>query len=151
MREAIIAVLVLAAGPTQAAPVDDVQALAWMAGSWIHEANGTTVRETWLAPIGGAMAGAAQTNRPGKRPSLEFTSITAEPAGATFTARVGSQPPTPFMLKPGPPGEAVFENLAHDFPHRVIYRRCGEDLCARVEGTLNGKLEGEDWRYRRVR
>jgi hypothetical protein len=128
----------------------DVAKLGWLAGSWISEANGVVVRETWLAPRDGAMAGAAQTNAPGRRPSIEFTRITAEPAGATYTALVGDQPPTAFVMKPGPDGEAVFENLAHDFPQRVIYRRCGQDLCARIEGVVKGKLEGRDWRYRRA-
>ncbi|HEY8573183.1 DUF6265 family protein [Phenylobacterium sp.] len=129
----------------------EVAKLEWMAGSWVSERDGVVVRETWLAPRDGAMAGAAQTNQPGRKPSIEFTRITAEPAGVTFTAIVGSQPPTPFVLKPGADGEAVFENLAHDFPQRVIYRRCGADLCARVEGQVKGKLQGDEWRYTRIK
>ncbi len=74
----------------------DVAKLDWMAGAWVHEKDGVVTRETWLAPRDGVMAGAAQTNRPGRKPSIEYTRITAEPAGATFTALVGSQPPTPF-------------------------------------------------------
>jgi hypothetical protein len=54
------------------------------------------------------------------------------------------------VLKPGKPGQAVFENLAHDFPQRVIYRRCDADLCARIEGTVGGQVQGIDWRYRRL-
>jgi hypothetical protein len=122
-----------------------------MAGSWIEEKDGVTTREVWLAPMGGAMAGATQTNRPGRRPTVEHAKITAEPGGLTYTALVGGQPPTPFLLRPGPEGEATFENSAHDFPQRVIYRRCGDDLCARIEGTIGGKLHGQDWRYRRMK
>ena len=77
--------------------------------------------------------------------------ITAEPAGVTFTAIVGAQPPTAFVMRAGPDGEAVFENLAHDFPQRVIYRRCGADLCARVEGQVKGRTEAQEWRYTRIR
>jgi hypothetical protein len=76
--------------------------------------------------------------------------ITVEPAGVTFTATVPGQPPTAFVLRPGPPGEATFENLAHDFPQRVIYRRCGEDLCARIEGQVAGRLQSQDWRFLRT-
>ncbi|MCR5877860.1 DUF6265 family protein [Phenylobacterium sp. J367] len=129
----------------------DVAKLDWLAGTWVSEQEGKLVRETWLAPKDGAMAGVGQTNRPGRKAFIEFTRITAEPAGATFTAFFEGQPPVAFVLKPGPDGEATFENLAHDFPQRVIYRRCGADLCSRVEGTVKGKLEAEDWRYRRER
>jgi hypothetical protein len=150
-RLAIVAAVVALAGPARAAPIDDVQALAWLAGSWIQRSENLTVRETWLAPLDGAMSGASQINRTGRKPSTEFMTITAEPAGATFTARVGSQPPTLFVLKSRGDDEATFENLTHDFPQRVIYRRCGPDLCARIEGTVNGKPQSQDWRYRRER
>ena len=43
-----------------------------------------------------------------------------------------------------------FENKAHDFPQRVIYRRCGAQLCARIEGVIGGKPQGEEWRYSRA-
>lgn len=129
----------------------EVAKLEWMAGAWIQEKDGAVVRETWLAPLDGAMAGVGQTTRPGRKAFIEFATITAEPAGATFTATLPGQPPTPFVLIPGGDGEAVFENRAHDFPQRVIYRRCGEDLCARIEGTIRGKPESEEWRYRRAR
>lgn len=150
-RLAIVAAIAALAGPASAAPIDDVQALGWLAGSWIQRSENLTVRETWLAPLDGAMSGASQTNRTGRKPSTEFMTITAEPAGATFTARVGSQPPTLFVLKSRGDDEATFENLAHDFPQRVIYRRCGQDLCARIEGVVNGKPQSQEWRYRRER
>jgi hypothetical protein len=76
--------------------------------------------------------------------------ITSEAAGVTFTAIVDGQSPTPFVLLPGEPGVAVFENKTHDFPQRVIYHRCEAELCARVEGTIGGKLKFEEWRYRHV-
>ncbi len=146
--------LLLLAGPSVArepatAAVDD---LSWMAGAWTQtDERGVTTRETWLAPLNGAMAGVGQTTRPGGRTSFEFMSITTEAAGPTFTARIEGQTPTPFVLKPGEPGVAVFENLDHDFPQRVIYRRCGEDLCGRIEGVVAGQARSVDWRYERLK
>ena len=122
-----------------------------MAGAWVQEADGVTTRETRLAPLGGAMGGVGQTNRPDGKTSFDFMSITTEAAGLTFTARIEGQSPTPFVLKAGRADEAVFENLAHDFPQRIIYRQCGEDLCGRIEGVMDGQAQGFDWRYRRVR
>lgn len=143
------AALLLAASHAVAGPA--ASDLAWMAGVWIQEEGGVTTRETWLAPLGGAMGGVGQTTRPDGKTSFEFMSITTEAAGPTFTARIEGQTPTPFVLKPGEPGVAVFENLAHDFPQRVIYRQCGEDLCGRIEGVVDGQLQAVDWRYRRVK
>ena len=123
--------------------------LSWIAGAWISK-EGDTVEELWLAPDHGVMSGTARTVTAEGKVTVEFMKITTEPAGVTFTAIVGNQPPTPFILLPGEPGVAVFENKAHDFPQRVTYRRCEEDLCARIEGDINGKLEFEEWRYRRA-
>lgn len=141
---ALIATPALSAGP---APD-----LSWLAGSWTYQAGGKTVSETWSRPVGGAMGGVGQTTGAGKPARFEFMTITPEAAGPTFTAYVDGQPATPFVMKPGgPAGEAVFENLQHDFPQRVIYRQCGEDLCARIEGLMDGKLQGMEWRYSRVK
>jgi len=151
MRIALALIALAASTAAAAAPADDVAKLSWMAGSWGQEKDGVTVRETWLAPLGGAMTGAGQTNAPGRKPFIQYYRITAEPAGATFTAILPGQPPTPFVLLPGKDGEATFENKAHDFPQRVGFRRCGEDLCARIEGVLKGRIEAEEWRYSRLR
>jgi len=141
----------LAAVAVMADAASDVARLSWMAGTWTQETNGVVVRETWLAPKDGVMGGVGQTNRPGRKPFVEHVKISAEPAGATFTAMLPGQPPTAFVLLPGKDGEAVFENKAHDFPQRVFYRRCGEDLCAGIEGLVKGELKREEWRYTRVR
>jgi hypothetical protein len=138
----------LAAAAVAGGGVND---LGWLAGSWAQSKDGKTVREMWLPPQEGAMAGVTLTPRPGKPAVAEFAKITLEPAGVTYTAIVGRRPPTPFVLKSAGPGEVVFENLAHDFPQRVFYRRCGRDLCAGIEGQVKGRLEREEWRYRRAR
>ena len=151
MRTALALIVLTAASTAQAAPADDVAKLTWMAGSWTQQKDGATVRETWLAPLGGAMGGSGQTNAPGKKPFVENMKITAEAAGATFSYMAPGQPPTPFVLIASKDGEAVFENKANDFPQRVIYRRCGADLCARIEGIVKGKLEFQEWRYTRLK
>jgi hypothetical protein len=134
-----------------AAVAADVGKLDWLAGTWVQKKPGVLVREMWLPPRDGAMAGVTLTTRPGKPPIAEYAKITVEPEGVTFTAVVGRQPPTPFVMLPGKDGEAVFENKAHDFPQRVFYRRCGADLCAGIEGVANGKPEREEWRYVRAK
>jgi hypothetical protein len=151
MRIAIALIALATATPVLAAPADDVAKLSWMAGTWTQQKDGATVRETWLAPLGGAMGGAGQTNAPGKPAFVENMKITAEKAGATFTYLPPGQTPVPFVLISAKDGEATFENRANDFPQRVTYRRCGADLCARIEGAVQGKLQFEEWHYTRAK
>jgi hypothetical protein len=143
-----IAAMLLAA--PAAATTPSLSELSWLIGTWQEERNGVVARETWLAPLGGVMAGVGITSRPQKATVLEFTRITVEPAGLTFTASPVGQATTAFTHISSGPSKVVFENKNHDFPQRVIYERCGEDLCARIEGTVDGKLTGQNWRYRRV-
>nr|WP_199157797.1 DUF6265 family protein [Pedobacter sp. ASV2] len=44
----------------------------------------------------------------------------------------------------------VFENLAHDFPQRIIYQNQGKDsLLAWIEGTKNGQSRKAEFKYKR--
>ncbi|MBM3512099.1 MAG: hypothetical protein FJX59_00110 [Alphaproteobacteria bacterium] len=46
--------------------------------------------------------------------------------------------------------EAVFENLAHDFPKRIVYRRVAPDrLEARIEGARPNDPGGQSWLTKR--
>ena len=124
---------------------------AWLAGTWRQARKVQTVTEMWLAPQDGAMAGVTLTTSPSRPARAEYAKITREPAGLTYTAVVGAQPPVPFVVVAAAGGWLVFENKAHDFPQRVAYRRCDADLCAAIEGVVNGKLERREWRYSRVK
>ena len=150
MRIVAILIALTATTAASAAPAEDVAKLSWLAGSWSEETVTTTTQETWLPPMAGVMAGAGQSSSSSRKPRVEHMKITAEPGGVTFTAIVAGQPPTPFVMISGPEGEVIFENKAHDFPQRVIYRRCGEQLCARIEGTLRGEPASQGWRYSRL-
>jgi hypothetical protein len=46
--------------------------------------------------------------------------------------------------------QAIFENPQHDFPQRVIYRRDGESLFARIEGQMGGTQRAVEWRYKKA-
>jgi hypothetical protein len=70
-------------------------------------------------------------------PGPDDLSFLAQPRGAEGA--------TAFRLVRSAPGEAVFENPAHDFPQRIIYRRTGDRLTGRIEGADG---QGMEWHYR---
>jgi hypothetical protein len=141
--------LIAGGAPAEPAKVAD---LGWMAGTWVQAGeNGAVTRETWLPAQDGLAAGASVASRPGRKPFREFMTLHDAPEGPVFTAFIDGQPPTPFTLVSSDAGRFVFENKAHDFPQRVIYQRCGQDLCAAVEGEIDGKARTQTWRYTRER
>ncbi len=58
---------------------------------------------------------------------------------------------TSFKLIKSTKNEVVFENPAHDFPQRVIYKFEGTKLTGRIEGNNNGKFLAIDFPMNRVK
>lgn len=134
-------------GGGKATTVND---LDWLVGNWIEDAHGAVVRERWAGPYGDMMLGVGVTLRPDGKSSYEFFRIAKTAAGVSYFASPNAAPPTEFKAITLSPSKVVFENKAHDFPQRVMYWRESDGrLHARVEGVLKGKLQGEDWIYRR--
>jgi hypothetical protein len=92
------------------------------------------------------MLGVGRTVVGGKTVAYEFMQIREiEPGQLAFIARPSGQAEATFSLARLGKDEVVFENLTHDFPQRVIYRRQGDKLEARIEGTEDGKVKGIDF------
>jgi hypothetical protein len=119
-----------------------------MAGCWESpEGKKSQTNEQWMKPAGGMMIGMGRTVAGGKAVDHEFMRIEQRDADIFFIARPkANKEDTEFKLITLTAAEAVFENPAHDFPQRVIYR-LGKDgnLAARIEGTINGKAKGMDF------
>jgi len=124
---------------------------SWMAGSWRANVGGAMVEEHWTTAEGGLMLGTNRTVRPKGRTSFEFLRIQEKDGVLAYHAQPGGRPATVFPLESLTSSRVVFENKKHDFPQRIIYWRDGARLCARVEGTMKGKLEGEQWCWDRLR
>jgi hypothetical protein len=137
--------------PTSTSNVD-IASLSWLAGNWIESGKTRTVRERWAGPYGGVLLGIGVTTQGGAAKSFEFFRIAKTPTGLSYFASPNAAAPTEFKAIEICADKVVFENRAHDFPQRVIYAKgANGTLNARVEGTIAGKLKGEDWHYRRDR
>jgi hypothetical protein len=131
-------------------PPAAIDQMAWLAGCWIQARPNGSVEELWMAPGGGTMLGLGRTVRDGKLREYEFVRIVEADGSLAFVAKPSGQDEATFPLKAITPAEAVFENPAHDFPQRVIYRRTGTDaISARVEGEIGGQAKGVDFTYKR--
>ena len=145
MRWSTALLLVLASAAARAAPPD----LSWMSGDWRRCTEGEIVEERWLGPRGGLMIGANLTSTKGGRTTWELLRLAKGDDGWTYWASPMGRPPTPFKLVESGPQRAVFANPEHGFPARILYWREGEELLARIEGTLRDKPAAEEWRFGR--
>ena len=145
-------VLLVVTGSARSTPDSGVTAFAWLAGCWASVAGEFGTGEVWTAPAGGTMLGLSRTVRDGKTVEYEFMQIREiAPGQLAFVAHPSGQAQAAFPLVRSGPGEVVFEDPAHDFPQRVIYRLVEPDrLHARIEGTLQGKDQGVDFHMKRA-
>lgn len=142
------------APPARPAPADDpIAAAGWLAGCWESRRGERVTLEMWMPPAGGLMLGASRTVVGGTTREFEQLRIRARDGRLVYTALPSGQRETDFTTPAAPGDPLVFENLAHDFPQRIAYRRVGADsLVARVEGPgAGGATRGFDLAMRRVR
>ena len=142
----LLAAAIAAAQPAQAPDLN------WLAGYWLSCDDGREVSETWSDRRGDVMLGGTLTVGRNGRSGFEQARIAFSSGGqVTFIAQPSGRSTAEFRLVRGGPAEAVFENPAHDFPQRILYRRTADGVTARVEGTRNGQTRGIDFVYTRCR
>jgi hypothetical protein len=156
MCRRIILSLIIAFAPCAHAQSDRsaTKQVAWLAGCWrqTSPANKRVVDEQWMSPRGGTMLGMSRTVRDDSvLTELEHLQILVRAGRLVYHAEPGGQPPADFEARAVSDTLVIFENAAHDFPQRIIYRRRGADsLIARIEGTRNGGVRGIEFPYARA-
>lgn len=128
-----------------------IHALTWLSGCWERAQGKLLGEEQWMRPAGGLMLGMSRTLRDGALVEFEAVRIYEDGDTLVYAATPPGQTPAEFRAIEASDSRIVFENLAHDFPQRVIYRRAGADsIVARIEGTRDGKVRGVDFPMRRA-
>jgi hypothetical protein len=145
--------VIIAAG-AQAAPAasgtPSAKDVAWIAGCWDATRNGRHVAEHWMPPEGGTMMGVSRTTVGEKTTEWEFLIIRQGANGLEYVAKPSRQPEATFTASRATANEVVFENPAHDFPKRIIYKRDGDALTASIEGPMNGQNRRIDFAYKKA-
>ena len=124
----------------------------WLAGCWELRAPGRATLEMWMPPAGDLMLGASRTIRGAAVSEFEQVRIKAEGGRLVYTALPSGQKEASFPSTHASDTLLVFENLAHDFPQRILYRRRGADsIVARIEGPgSNNTTRGISFPMRRA-
>jgi Domain of unknown function (DUF6265) len=130
-----------------AAHSQEIEKLAWMTGTWTQTKGDETVQESWLGPRAKMMVAVNLTSS-ARRNSFEFLRIVEKDGALSYLASPGGKAPVEFKVKEIGEKKVVFENPAHDFPQRIIYAiEADGAMKARIEGTIQGKERGMEWRF----
>lgn len=123
----------------------------WLIGCW-EQRTGERLRvERWYEPAGGAMRGTSRSFNGGTETAGERLRLTLDSGALVYAAHPSSQSYTEFRARTVSRAELVFENPAHDFPQRIIYRPQGTDsLLVQVEGDRDGRQPPISFRFRKA-
>ena len=151
-KHLLLALLLTVSGAVAHAAEADWSRVGWLAGCWAGDFGEPGTTEQWMAPAGGGMLGMSRTVKKGQIVDHEFLQIRLNAEGRfVYIANPHKQAEASFTLKDGEANALVFEDLAHDFPQRVMYRPVGDDrLMARIEGEVKGKPRFVEFPMRRV-
>jgi hypothetical protein len=142
---------VVATGPARGTEPVKIDGVAWLQGCWLADSPQRTIEEHWMAPRGGVMLGMGRTVRGDAMAEYELVVLRQRGGQLVYQAHPSGQPSAEFPLRELTDTSVLFENLQHDFPQRVGYRRDGSGLLlAWIEGTSKGQLRRIEFAYRRV-
>ena len=142
----------LAAVGIRAALDNGVERVAWLQGCWESVTPRRVIEENWTAPRGGTMLGTGRTLRADTLVEYELVLIRERDGRLVYEAHPSGQPSAEFTAREVTDSSVLFENLGHDYPQRVGYRKLGADsLLAWIDGTVGGAARTVDFPYARAR
>jgi len=149
MRAGWLIMLTSVAATEATAQTSPFDKLRWLAGCWERKSGAAVTLEMWMPPAGNLMLGASRTTAGGAVREFEQLRLEWREGKLVYTALPSGQAEASFTSSGASDSSFAVENLAHDYPQRIIYRRRGADsLVARIEAGDGTK--GRDFPMRRV-
>ena len=127
-----------------AGPAPKISELAWLSGDWQTAPGGRAlIEEHWTVPAGGTMIGMGRVVAGEKTAEFEFLRIEQRGNDLYYVANPNANcPQTDFKLTRLTGQEVIFENPAHDYPKRVMYRKNSDgSLVAGIDGGEGTKSQ----------
>ncbi len=131
-----------------------IEQLSWVLGTWQLNTPEVNITEIWNKADDNSYAGHTYVvSTKGDTVYTESLQLVAENDTLYYVPSVSNQnggKPVRFKEKSITGNEVVFENLAHDFPQRIVYQKTSDtSVYAYVEGMQNGKARKEEFPYTR--
>jgi hypothetical protein len=133
----------------QAGSPDIEATVRGLLGEWVDgpAANGTIFHEQWQRDGNGALQGLGFVMSGNDTVFIEELAIRWDDGGAYYAARIPTQNEGRFVqfeMVAGTGDSLVFDNAAHDFPQRIVYRMADDSTWhVRVSG-MHGDVPREE-------
>lgn len=145
-----IAVVAVALAPGLVAAQGNLESVRWLAACWEAVSPTRRIVERWRA-TGGELRGDSRTVAGTRDVEGERLRLYAKGDTLVYDAHPSGQARTEFRAAGSSGDSVVFQNPAHDFPQRIIYKKVGADsLIARIEGDRAGRRQPTTFSYRRI-
>lgn len=134
---AVLLVMLMAAPSTPTGQVREavLDLPRWLVGCWSGGSGDLRFRERWTAADAQTLLGVGYTVAQDGLRSFEYLRVVIEEGRAIYIAQPSGAPATKFTASALTAREVTFENLTHDFPKRVSYRRVdATHLLAWIDG-----------------
>jgi len=128
--------------------------LSWMMGEWEMQTPEGVLVEAWQRTSDTVLEGQSFfISTKGDTPFQEKIQIDYKDNLLSYVPTVSNQnngQPVQFTEKSMTDSLIVFENLKHDFPQRILYRRISDTtILAAIEGVQKGQNRREEFAYRK--
>jgi hypothetical protein len=146
-----IALTNCSSGPKKYENLDDFN---WLKGRWEGTQDETHFIEEWKSENASNFTGFSYAmNAEGDTTFHEDIKIQIIEGTPYYIANVPeNKGPVLFKMKSYENHSAIFENLEHDFPQRIIYTEEKEGvLHARIEGKMKGRNAKEEFTFQKIK
>lgn len=118
-------------------------AFDWLIGEWRCEQDGKTIIEQWQKVDRHCFEGSTYLYKNGQEIYLETIELIQNKGGIFYIPKVKEQNsglPVFFKLTQNDSVQFIFENPAHDFPQKIVYKKINQDS---LQVEISGKTSGE--------
>lgn len=133
----------------------EIENIDWLEGSWTSQAEGNTILENWKKSNDSTWTGQCLFCKNGKVLFTEKMIISKRNNLLQFSSESefhNEKRTVQFIAKNSTNDKLVFQNLKHDFPQQIIYKRIHKDsIFAYITGKVNGKPKRVNFRMSKLK
>ena len=128
---------------------DKLQKLNWLIGNWEQKLPDGTLKENWSKENDSTFNGDSYFINTKDTVHFESIKLVQTAEQLTYIATVIGQnndEPVAFKLTSDADNTFTFENLAHDYPQKITYKKVSDtNLIASISGKQQGKDSSESY------